>query len=798
MPKKFPTRHFYQPIFKAGSKTFLHDKKDAALLISATKFLKKPPQVPVCDDYIGAVLDCGVSEKVLDPCRRMVLLNFFYNVQRLDLLRHIKRLHLPIWGNACANALNACNLKAGSLAFYGNINHEVGYVKAGKGNSIPTAKDYIDTTFNPFNEGLTRKNGFYCVGYYKKSDVQHGANYTDLGASISRTISFKINGKSNANWQGAFKSHEMNTEHILPLKQAAEYDIPEFVLLNQAEGQFPYIRNKENTWVGGYQYWTDGNSHNITTPNDNMLAYGMHHKYDARNGAFRSQGSKPNWDPPRANLFLGSLNAGSIPYDLSPRKYSLVAMGHGQKLVGPLHFMLRYLMYGMIDPSFVGVCMDGEAGTPPGGPPVRYPIDPIISPIGPPTTPKNPPPSELPAPPPHENNPSEPTPETPETSPGEEERNPPTPDNPWDEIVIDEPPAVNGRHELDVGIVYPGAIDKNVRRTSSTVGIAFGMTMGTALKKKGKTPDGLAGWIPVSNQGYPEQHKPKAGRDRLRYHRGAAFHIRRGMTYVFNQDHRSREKYKKSYQGADAVGSWGWHKDVEEQFWLKNTEFTLIDSSNVVAAAIGKDGKIDMTSTYLGQGTSLEGKLNKIYEKDYNFMWGVGNKKPGGTTPSGFDKDWDDLVAEGKLAELPSTFGDGSYTKSSELTEDADAHKFTKLVMPTKFEHIAPYIRIVYMHKQFFPAIIYVDKNHPQVPHIYGTQRPIGTTTRITRAPIGGYLILPRFNYWWLKLIEAQPVMENFILYALGNDYHADNTTEMWYSGDEFECVEGGTHDNCW
>ena len=129
------------------------------------------------------------------------------------------------------------------------------------------------------------------------------------------------------------------------------------------------------------------------------------------------------------------------------------------------------------------------------------------------------------------------------------------------------------------------------------------------------------------------------------------------------------------------------------------------------------------------------------------------------------------------MTELPATFGDGAYFKNLVLTEAGDAPNYTTLLMPTSFRDIAPYVRLHYSDGQYRPVLIYVDANHGEL------AQPIRAP--YNWATLGGYLTIPRFDKWWIQLVDAQPALNNFIVSRLGPDYDADGMVDRWYNGPE-------------
>lgn len=91
-----------------------------------------------------------------------------------------KRLHLPIWGNAAANAICLKSLTSGT--FSGTVTHGAGYIQ-GDGST-----GYFNIGTSPATQGLTSASAFYGV-LVNLAESRNAAPYSLLGASQASTLS---------------------------------------------------------------------------------------------------------------------------------------------------------------------------------------------------------------------------------------------------------------------------------------------------------------------------------------------------------------------------------------------------------------------------------------------------------------------------------------------------------------------------------------------------------------------------------------------------------------------------------
>ena len=86
----------------------------------------------------------------------------------------IKRLYLPIWGNAAANAVCLKSLASGT--FVGGVTHGAGYVQ-GDGST-----GYMSMGTSPSAQGVTGSSGFI-FALVRQAESRTGANFTLVGAT---------------------------------------------------------------------------------------------------------------------------------------------------------------------------------------------------------------------------------------------------------------------------------------------------------------------------------------------------------------------------------------------------------------------------------------------------------------------------------------------------------------------------------------------------------------------------------------------------------------------------------------
>lgn len=108
---------------------------------------------PDAEAYIAAVQAAGVDDAQLASLgfapwvATQFIINDFYVAAKEDYYTSLKRLYLPIWGVAAANALDMITLASGT--FNGGVTHGAGFIQ-GNGTT-----GYFDFGVSPLTLGLT-------------------------------------------------------------------------------------------------------------------------------------------------------------------------------------------------------------------------------------------------------------------------------------------------------------------------------------------------------------------------------------------------------------------------------------------------------------------------------------------------------------------------------------------------------------------------------------------------------------------------------------------------------------------
>jgi len=144
---------------------------DNILSLSLLSIDKSDPDAAA---YIAAVEGAGGTVSVTQRSA----INTFYNTGKSDgWYSSLKRLYLPIWGVASANAIDMITL--GSGTFNGGVTHTSGYV-VGDGST-----GYFDTGISPLSAGINTSTGSMFVLHNNlPSSYSHGCT--------SGTSSFRI------------------------------------------------------------------------------------------------------------------------------------------------------------------------------------------------------------------------------------------------------------------------------------------------------------------------------------------------------------------------------------------------------------------------------------------------------------------------------------------------------------------------------------------------------------------------------------------------------------------------------
>jgi len=114
---------------------------------------------PSAKGYIAAVTAAGAT--VTSAQRGYI--NNFYKSAKADYYTSLKRLYLPIWGVAAANAIDMISLTSGT--FVGGVTHASGYVQ-GNGTT-----GYFDTLVNPAGAGMTVGSQYLAILHYTAPSV---------------------------------------------------------------------------------------------------------------------------------------------------------------------------------------------------------------------------------------------------------------------------------------------------------------------------------------------------------------------------------------------------------------------------------------------------------------------------------------------------------------------------------------------------------------------------------------------------------------------------------------------------
>jgi hypothetical protein len=105
-------------------------------------------------------------------------INDFYKAAKADYYTAFKRLYLPIWGVAAANAIDMITLASGT--FTGSVTHAAGYIE-GDGST-----GYMDLGVSPSTLGLTTSSASLGVLVYQEdSRIIAGINISLIGSNAS-------------------------------------------------------------------------------------------------------------------------------------------------------------------------------------------------------------------------------------------------------------------------------------------------------------------------------------------------------------------------------------------------------------------------------------------------------------------------------------------------------------------------------------------------------------------------------------------------------------------------------------
>lgn len=108
--------------------------------------------------YIAAVVAAKGSDT--SSIQKTAINNFFIGEKSASRYSSLKRLYLPIWANAAANA--KCMVSATSGTFVGGVTHGAGFVQ-GDGST-----GYFDTAISPLSAGIVQDSGSLFIGIFEK------------------------------------------------------------------------------------------------------------------------------------------------------------------------------------------------------------------------------------------------------------------------------------------------------------------------------------------------------------------------------------------------------------------------------------------------------------------------------------------------------------------------------------------------------------------------------------------------------------------------------------------------------
>ena len=132
--------------------------------------------------YIAAVEGTGTS---VSATQKTAINDFYVSAKADSYYTSLKRLYLPIWANAAANAIDMIGLTSGT--FVGGVTHGTGYVM---GNGTTGYFDLLDT---PAELGLSASDayqGFLC----KTQATLNPSVILGVRASASSVMNFSVSG----------------------------------------------------------------------------------------------------------------------------------------------------------------------------------------------------------------------------------------------------------------------------------------------------------------------------------------------------------------------------------------------------------------------------------------------------------------------------------------------------------------------------------------------------------------------------------------------------------------------------
>jgi hypothetical protein len=127
---------------------------------------------PDAEGYIDAVVAAGGTVSG----GQQNAINTFYKAAKADYYTSFKRLYLPIWGVAAANAIDMITLASGT--FTGSVTHAAGYIQ-GDGTT-----GYMDLGVSPSTLGLTTSSASLGVLVYQDdSRIDSGTSISLIGSN---------------------------------------------------------------------------------------------------------------------------------------------------------------------------------------------------------------------------------------------------------------------------------------------------------------------------------------------------------------------------------------------------------------------------------------------------------------------------------------------------------------------------------------------------------------------------------------------------------------------------------------
>jgi hypothetical protein len=122
--------------------------------------------------YIAAVRAAGAT---VTPEQEIIIDNF-YKAAKLDYYTSLKRLYLPIWGVAAANAIDMITRTSGT--FNGGVTHGAGFVQSNG------TTGWFDTGVTPGTLGLSPSTAYFCA--LAKTEMATGTRALGSRNSISQ------------------------------------------------------------------------------------------------------------------------------------------------------------------------------------------------------------------------------------------------------------------------------------------------------------------------------------------------------------------------------------------------------------------------------------------------------------------------------------------------------------------------------------------------------------------------------------------------------------------------------------